>query len=101
MAELADAADSKSAEVHPSWGFNSPSRHQPNSLVFKQLRCVALTFLPCSAFGNFFGCFVYSEGAELLAVGQEEAEVLPRQGHQLQRYRDAGLRHVVLQSAGR
>ena len=24
MAELADAADSKSAEVHPSWGFNSP-----------------------------------------------------------------------------
>src|SRR5262249_50041571 len=28
MAELADAADSKSAEVHPSWGFNSPSRHQ-------------------------------------------------------------------------
>ena len=31
MAELADAADSKSAEVHPSWGFNSPSRHQTNS----------------------------------------------------------------------
>ena len=29
MAELADAADSKSAEVHPSWGFDSPSRHQP------------------------------------------------------------------------
>src|SRR5207302_1699795 len=28
MAELADAADSKSAEVHPSWGFNSPFRHQ-------------------------------------------------------------------------
>jgi hypothetical protein len=28
MAKLADAADSKSAEVHPSWGFNSPSRHQ-------------------------------------------------------------------------
>src|SRR5262245_43378540 len=33
MAELADAADSKSAEVHPSWGFNSPSRHhQTNPL---------------------------------------------------------------------
>ena len=32
MAELADAADSKSAEVHPSWGFNSPSRHQLKSL---------------------------------------------------------------------
>ena len=31
MAELADAADSKSAEVHPSWGFNSPSRHQISS----------------------------------------------------------------------
>ena len=30
MAELADAADSKSAEVHPSWGFDPPSRHQPN-----------------------------------------------------------------------
>ncbi len=28
MAELADAAGSKSAEVHPSWGFDSPSRHQ-------------------------------------------------------------------------
>ncbi len=28
MAELADAADSKSAEGHPSWGFDSPSRHQ-------------------------------------------------------------------------
>ena len=28
MAELADAADSKSAEVHPSWGFDPPSRHQ-------------------------------------------------------------------------
>src|SRR5271166_6054292 len=31
MAELADAADSKSAEVHPSWGFDPPSRHQVNS----------------------------------------------------------------------
>src|SRR5262250_1949425 len=31
MAELADAADSKSAEVHPSWGFNSPSRHHLSS----------------------------------------------------------------------
>ena len=27
MAELADAADSKSAEVYPSWGFDPPSRH--------------------------------------------------------------------------
>ena len=27
MAELADAADSKSADLHWSWGFNSPSRH--------------------------------------------------------------------------
>jgi len=44
---------------------------------------------------------VDSEGAELLAVSQEKAEVLPRKGHQLQRYRDAGLRHVILQSAGR
>jgi hypothetical protein len=44
---------------------------------------------------------VDSESAELLAVGQEKAEVLPRQGHQLQRYRDAGLGHVILQSAGR
>ena len=44
---------------------------------------------------------VDSEGAELLAVGQEEAEVLTRQGHQLQRYRDASLGHVILQSAGR
>src|SRR5215467_5436259 len=31
MAELADAADSKSAEVHPSWGFDPPSRHHPSS----------------------------------------------------------------------
>ena len=30
MAELADAADSKSAEVHPSWGFDPPSRHHLN-----------------------------------------------------------------------
>src|SRR5436190_22916075 len=44
---------------------------------------------------------VDSEGAEPLAVGQEKAEVLARQGHQLQRDRDAGLGHVVLQSAGR
>jgi len=44
---------------------------------------------------------VDSEGAELLAIGQEKAEVLARQGHQLQRDRDAGLGHVVLQSAGR
>jgi hypothetical protein len=50
--------------------------------------------------GQYEG-IVDSEGAELLAVGQEEAEVLPRQGHQLQRYRDAGLGHVVLQCAGR
>ena len=35
MAELADAADSKSAEVHPSWGFNSPSRHQLNDETFE------------------------------------------------------------------
>src|SRR5207245_6586774 len=32
---------------------------------------------------------VDSEGAELLAVGQKKAEVLARQGHQLQRDRDA------------
>src|SRR5437016_6298086 len=44
---------------------------------------------------------VDSEGAELLAVGQKKAEVLARQGHQLQRDRDAGLGHVVLQCAGR
>src|SRR5436309_5368112 len=44
---------------------------------------------------------VDSESAELLAIGQEKAEVLARQGHQLQRDRDAGLGHVVLQSAGR
>jgi len=50
--------------------------------------------------GQYEG-IVDSEGTELLAVGQEEAEVLPRQGHQLQRYRDAGLGHVILQSAGR
>ena len=30
MAELADAADSKSADLHWSWGFNSPSRHHLN-----------------------------------------------------------------------
>src|SRR5579884_2528305 len=34
MAELADAADSKSAEVHPSWGFDPPSRHHPNATPF-------------------------------------------------------------------
>src|SRR5438128_3168127 len=44
---------------------------------------------------------VDSESAELLAIGQKKAEVLARQGHQLQRDRDAGLGHVVLQSAGR
>ena len=37
MAELADAADSKSAEVYPSWGFDPPSRHQPNSLMLRSL----------------------------------------------------------------
>src|SRR5271166_5208494 len=26
-----DESDSKSAEVHPSWGFDPPSRHQVNS----------------------------------------------------------------------
>ena len=35
MAELADAADSKSAEVYPSWGFDPPSRHQ-SFLQFKE-----------------------------------------------------------------
>ena len=34
MAELADAADSKSAEVHPSWGFDPPSRHHILLLIF-------------------------------------------------------------------
>src|SRR6185312_12891846 len=33
MAELADAADSKSAEVHPSWGFDPPSRHHSNATL--------------------------------------------------------------------
>ncbi len=28
VAELADAADSKSAAGHPAWGFNSPLQHQ-------------------------------------------------------------------------
>ena len=30
VAELADAADSKSAAGHPAWGFNSPLQHQSN-----------------------------------------------------------------------
>ena len=30
--------NSKSAEVHPSWGFNSPSRHQPKSHVGRGLQ---------------------------------------------------------------
>jgi len=29
-----DKTHSKSAEVHPSWGFNSPSRHQPSFSTF-------------------------------------------------------------------
>src|SRR5207244_4314434 len=44
------------AEVHPSWGFNSPSRHQANSLVFKQLRCVALKLSALLRLRQFFGC---------------------------------------------
>jgi hypothetical protein len=32
VAELADAADSKSAAGHPAWGFNSPLQHQPKFL---------------------------------------------------------------------
>src|SRR5437899_2649189 len=40
MAELADAADSKSAEVHPSWGFNSPSRH--HRLFHHKFKCNVL-----------------------------------------------------------
>ena len=43
MAELADAADSKSAEVHPSWGFDPPSRHQPTSQ--KWVLSISLDFL--------------------------------------------------------
>jgi hypothetical protein len=47
MAELADAADSKSAEVHPSWGFNSPSRHQPKDRVGRGFRlCEAIPNRP-------------------------------------------------------
>ena len=34
MAELADAADSKSADSEESWGFNSPSRHQLSISTF-------------------------------------------------------------------
>ena len=37
MAELADAADSKSAEVHPSWGFDPPSRHQARKRKYPAL----------------------------------------------------------------
>ena len=49
MAELADAADSKSAEVHPSWGFNSPSRHQTFEFIFNDLAVsVFLTERPSS-----------------------------------------------------
>ena len=36
MAELADAADLKSAALKRAWGFESPSRHQ-NSLAQKEL----------------------------------------------------------------
>ena len=51
MAELADAADSKSAEVYPSWGFNSPSRHQSTPLYFQtlgigSLSCLLITLPP-------------------------------------------------------
>ena len=31
MAELGDAADSKSAVLKGAWGFNSPSRHKGGS----------------------------------------------------------------------
>ena len=65
MAELADAADSKSAEVHPSWGFNSPSRHHPNSLVFKQLRCFALKLFAPLRLRQFFGCAHFCAYREL------------------------------------
>ena len=48
MAELADAAGSKSAEVHPSWGFDSPSRHQlcnPVESAFRGVIIACTTFL--------------------------------------------------------
>src|SRR5690348_1285445 len=43
MAELADAADSKSAEVHPSWGFDPPSRHQAFRLVLQSSKNLVRT----------------------------------------------------------
>lgn len=33
MAELGDAADSKSAVLKGAWGFDSPSRHKRNTLL--------------------------------------------------------------------
>src|SRR5260370_19943501 len=50
MAELADAADSKSAEVHPSWGFNSPSRHQFAPVGFV---CIGVLLLRQSSGSGF------------------------------------------------
>src|SRR5260370_17732519 len=50
MAELADGADSKSAEVPPSWGFNSPSRHQFAPVGFV---CIGVLLLRQSSGSGF------------------------------------------------
>ena len=40
MAELADAADLKSAALKGAWGFESPSRHQSNQCVSSRLQII-------------------------------------------------------------
>src|SRR5690606_7283085 len=43
VAELADALDSKSSEVHPSCGFDSHLWHSPPSASFASRRCTSLS----------------------------------------------------------
>src|SRR5437016_11720673 len=68
MAELADAADLKSAALKRSWGFESPSRHQNIQFVLSRLPArffhVLVTSLnlfrvpneSCDSCGSYISC---------------------------------------------
>ena len=70
MAELADAADLKSAGPKGLWGFESPSRHQLHQLWFDQLACWA--FLK-SASHSPSGNKILHSLAKMLADDRREA----------------------------
>ena len=78
VAELADAADSKSAAGHPAWGFNSPLQHQLlNARTWNDERISYREFFAVSG-GRYENCHQLRVGRKQLPPPPLFPRCLPR-----------------------